>query len=254
MNFLNALLDNQVFNSVKEWANQPKPKNFNSTKLSNKKLFLSKENMDNVITTMYNNHVRSGFITPIEEYQRIIPKLMRKWAIKKNIDSFEMLGSGVEDYLNIIDFTNDAFIRDHYDMMILTSPLQNSLPDVNPRYPTVQVGLKDEYVNTIQRKNLTDLLASDYNSIDVWDRQSIYEWNPNFRLNNKFTKDKISRHVRNYADFGSARNFDGEIDGLRNTIETASRDNNHIRGYGIDYEKFMNSHTDDRYRNRYVRF
>jgi hypothetical protein len=250
MDFFKRLLNGEIFNSRKEWANQTRPKNFNSTSVSNKELFLTKENTHNVISSMYSIHTQHGFNSPVEDFQKNIPRMMRKWAVENNINSFEALGGDVNNFIEVLDFINRLFIKQNYELVTMATPLDNHIPDIKvTKYPGVQIGNINEYEHTIERKDLKDLMASDYNQIDVWRHQETNVWDGHYRNGNRIGIDQISRHKRNY-DRG---HFGGELDGLRTTIENASWENNHQRGYGGVYDEFVNATTSDRNRFRNIR-
>ena len=234
----------KLYNSRKDFINDSYIKNYN-TSITNKVIFLTQENINNVVASVYSIHTQYGLLYPIEYFSQNIPKLMRKWAIEKNINSFENLNTSVDNFLTTLDFINKLFIKDHLHMFIENSSYGNYLFEEKIKYAPVQVGSINEFDNTIQTKELSDLLASDYNSIDVWKNIEIDRWNNNYRDRNKIGMDKISRHVRDYDK--------REQDGMRATVKNSSRENNHQRGFGIAYEEFVNNVTNKYNRNENIR-
>lgn len=217
-------------------------------------LFLLPENMENITASLYSVHQKHGFGTPIEDFRNAVRDEMYRWAAKyKNkINNIDALGTNTRDYVLLLEYINRTFIKEAYDSVI------NSIPTrVGPHEANIagkyHVGTVDpdpmfRRGTGMEWKTQKELMAEDYRTIDVWANTATdvsTAFRTPYRDNNRIGADQISRHKRNY---------DTNPDGLRFTRENASWENNHMRGYDIDYQIYKHTHTGDADRNTYIRY
>lgn len=186
------------------------------------RLFQSDENLNTLTGSLYMKHREAGFNTPIAPFKEWVKKQMCIWINKHDLNDFEILG--VDNWLNLMDCVNQMFIRDYESQSTAGGGV------VPNKYIQLSSVDEDELLR-LDNKYYRDMLASDYNKVDVWATQNTYTWNSRNRLNNRINIDTISRHRRNYD-----RNLQ---DGFKYTYGESSLENNHTRGYGAVHEAFV---------------
>lgn len=190
----------------------------NSDKLSNKHLFLSDSNVSSVAKNIYLNHSRNGGKTLFCDLLKIIPPMMKEFAEKNNIDSIDTVNNAYSNFLEVLKFTNEAFIKYSADMFSYDGL-------VNPY--KITVGLSDG--NKREQKAPTDLLASDYDKLHLWREYNVYTTKDKFRYHNAIPIWQKSMHKRHVH----------QGDGYRSTSEDSSRE---APIYGYDMSQLTKSY------------
>jgi hypothetical protein len=217
--------------------------------ISYTELFLSKDNQKALISSLYSLHLKHGFDMPITYFYKWVPIKMNQWARIQNLDNFECLGSGIDDYVAALQHINRKFIRAHQGEAVLETSLHNEIVDIQMPANEIQLTTHkadwedDEFCS--ERKPLKSLLASDYGLIDVWTSMDVTSGNDRYRKKNRLNLDQISRHARPY-------DRENATEGLRATIDNSSYTNHHQRGFGLIYQEYINNMTDDKNRHFYL--
>jgi hypothetical protein len=211
-------------------------------------LFLDQDNIVAVINSAYSLHLKHNFDMPIEYFYKHVPPTMVNWTKKHNLDTFETLGSGINYYVEVLQYINRQFLRDYWDDFIAATPLRGDIPDVAMPFNEVQISKTDKYSDMdycIKRKPLKDLMVEDYGKIDVWTSFDVSAANKNYRRRNALNLDQISRHTRQYDRKNAT-------EGLRATVDNSSYTNHHLRGYGQAYQDYINNMTEDESRHLHL--
>ena len=235
----------KVFISRKERDNFPLPIGFNTVNINNKKLFLSKNNIIDMSRTVYSNRLRYAKYNISYDYIiSVLPKIMKKWADDNNIQNYNISGpQNYKDFIDLLNFTNTRFLKEHYDLFNGLNPLNNKTPDINLIDPFVITGNINEFDDTLSAIDIKDVYAQDYNSIDIWKNTSTYISNDKYARNNEIRKDQVRMHSRNY---------DEDPDGLRTTKDRSSLINTRTGNFNID--KYIETHTNDQQRYKNLRY
>lgn len=166
--------------------------------MSNTDWFLASDNVKHVATRCYNIfRNRGGAQCDMDNFVERVHTLMRVWAKKECIDEFESL---FNDFLMIKRMFNKKFMDAHLDLFQpIGKPGFNKIPDHNPHRAHSRILKHDLSVNgestssdnteydprDYHEKDHVDLLASDYQSLDVWKEQSTFATPRNYRFGNK---------------------------------------------------------------------
>lgn len=211
-----------LYLSVKD--NKNKPSNVETIRMDNHWLFLSKDNKEYLIENLYKLHKKFGGGTEKKVFERKVPKMMQKYADINRLDDIDSLND--INWLEILHFTNDQFIKLHYLKFKKNAPhsfkYTNSInqTEINLFKQKVESG---ENIRT--KKMPYEITAEDIKSIDVWEPIDNYRSNDNFREKNKVEVWQTAPHKRNY-DRGN--------DGLaHDSYEVASREVPQ-RGFNMD--------------------
>jgi len=208
--------------SVKDRKNQPTK--IETVRMDNHWLFLSKDNKKYLTESMYKMHKKFGGGLQKKDFIKKVPEMMEEYAKKNSLDDFESLHDN--DWLEILHFTNDKFIKGHYmkfkKMAKHSFDVQDSLnqSEINVFKEGIESG-----VNTRVVKRPDHLTAEDIKSIDVWEPIEHYTENSNFRRNNKFRVWQKAVHKRNY---------DRSNEGLQHGNDKVSSRVVPQRGYNMD--------------------
>lgn len=211
MSFKVLLVPRELYLSVKDRKNAPS--RVETIRMNNSMLFLSDANKKYVTNGMYSLHKKFGGGMEKIVFIEQIPKLMLDWSKKVPLDDMESLND--IDWMEILHFTNDKFMKKHYVHFKKTSP--HSFKVGNLGLPEINVFREDfetGEVNKIKKKG-DHLTAEDIKSMDVWEPIEHYRSNDNFRCNNK---------LRIWQKAVQKRNYDRSNEGLRHGhSKTASR-------------------------------
>lgn len=241
----------RLFISRKDRDDVPLPLGYNSKNINNAKLFLSQNNVQDMIKTAYSIRLRYNHTGPAyDKFASAVPALMKQWAKENNIQNYSISGPhGSKDFIDLLNFTNTRFLRDHYEFFTTVDTDRNpnipkhEQPDFNVVKPSIVVGNVNEFENSLASIDVRDIMAQDYNSLDVWRDVSTYVANDNYSRGNEIKKDQIRMHSRNY---------DRDVDGLRSTAERSSLVN--VRMPKYDMSRYVATHTDDQQRYKHIRF
>lgn len=195
--------------SIKDIANKPMLNPLDCK--SNAGIFLSDKNIHDMvqfITSLNDKKVQ----THIRELRKLIPVRMVDWVRKNNINDYEGL---YDDPLIMLRYLNEKFIKDNNDFYTAQHNSVNVLKTSS--------NVTDRCGNVVNKK-YNEMLASDYHTIDIQQRQDTYTDNNQFRNNNQIPMWQKSMNVRHY---------DRSNDGLQSAeMERASLDNQ-IHGYDM---------------------
>lgn len=211
MSFKTLLVPRELYLSVKDRKNAPSK--IETIRMDNHWLFLSDDNKRYVSNGMYSVHKKFGGGLDKPVFEEKAPKLMEEWSKKVSLDDMETLND--IDWMEILHFTNDKFMKTHYlhfkNMSVHSFKVgELEQPEINVFRSEFETG----ELNKIKKKG-DHLTAEDIKSMDVWQPIEQYRSNDNFRCKNKLRIWQKAVHKRNY---------DRSNDGLRHGHEkTASR-------------------------------
>jgi hypothetical protein len=202
-----------------------------------KDIFMGVSNQREVVKSIYNIHKFNGGILNYLYFKGIVPHLMYKWVSDFDVNHYQYNA-------DIIEYMNKEFIKQNpslYELKIKDDSLElRNAPyvqtdkkiklDANVYRNTASLGFVDDCGNVqIAEKRFNNLLACDYNLIDVWAPQTTEYTNANMRLGNKIPIWQKSMNIRHY---------ERDANGFR-----ASRNDSSlgvpIRGYGGDFNDMI---------------
>ena len=173
--------------SVKAEKNVTIPNNFDS--MTNKQLFMSPYNIKYITDFTAKNNFKP--LIPIQ-------KIMDKWADDNNINDYEY----VTDVLQTLGFINKSFVSAF-------------IPEDTFKTEAV---VTDEFGNNVIKK-YKDMMAADFHTLNLWEKNEIYRHNGNFRNNNKIPIWQKSMQTRHYdRDNGGLACADPDRASLDNQI------------------------------------
>jgi hypothetical protein len=179
--------------SVKDRKNQPSK--VETVRMDNHWLFLSKDNRKYLINAMFKIHKKFGGGLKQIAFTKSIPDMMERYAEKNHLDDFESLHDN--DWLEILHFTNDKFIKEHY---LKFKKMAKHTFEVEDSLGQAEVNVFQEHLagkNGIMKRP-DRLTAEDIKNLDVWEPIEHYTDNSKFRADNKFRVWQTSVHTRNY--------------------------------------------------------
>ena len=215
------LVPRELYLSVKDRKNAPSK--IETIRVDNHWLFLNTHNKKYVTSGMFAIHKKFGGGLKKDVFVEKVPKLMEAWAKKEHLDDVETLND--IDWLEILHFTNDKFMRLHYGKF---KKLAKHSFDVSNSLNQSEVNVFRQKFETGQSKKIKKkgdhLTAEDIKSIDVWEPIEHYRSNDNFRCKNK---------IRIWQKAVQKRNYDRSNEGLRHGHEKTSSRVVPQRGYDM---------------------
>lgn len=193
-------------------------------------IFMSAENIRKVVKEIFLLHQSNGGKLHYLYFRRILPNIMHKWIINKiNLTSSNM------DYITYI---NKLFIKNNDNLYRFKSnnfiDRENSIDtNVFRVDTTLGISIDDEIIPV--RKKGKELMASDYQLIDVWKPQSTEISTENFRNGNKIPVWQRSLNTRNYDRLGDGYASVNPDDASLNSI---------YLGYGSDFSNLIKKNQD----------
>lgn len=196
---------------------------------NNKDVFMYESNIINITKEIYILHRNNGGKLNYLYFKEIIPKKMFNWIKRIEVPHSD----------NYINYLNKNFIKAHYNLYEYKSVA--SEPDKNSKFTEYSVyrsnavfcdvDLDSDKTITTQKK-YNELLASDYNSIDVWKEQTTEMplWNSN--------------KIPFWQKTMNMRNYDRGNEGY-NDIEESSLENRLV-GYGNNDILYKNKLASDK--------
>lgn len=209
------LVPEDIIRSVKDEKNKPLVGIDYST-MSNSNMFLMRSNVAYICKHIYGLHRQYGGRLPEYLYVEAIPEMMRMWAIKENLDSFE----GGFNWVLTLDYINNKFVDDNLEYYAQEGVDTNVFRTIAP------VGTMNEYDGKkYQSKKYREMTAADYQTLDVYGPLKTYISNDGpYRNGNKFPVNQRSVNKRQ---------FSRENDGLRSENWARASLEVPIRGYDM---------------------
>jgi hypothetical protein len=161
-------------------------------------------------------------------FRSVVAQRMRSWI---NDYTGPLNSSG-----DVITYLNNLFVKSCYDLYEYKTNMQlGKHIDSNVYRSQLTIGICDIDDNVVTEvKKYKDLLASDYQNIDVWAPKEISVSSDNFRNKNRFPVNQKSMHVRHY---------DTSNEGYHAKPEHSSI-NNILNGYGSDMQNLIKKNED----------
>jgi hypothetical protein len=159
-------------------------------------------------------------------FKDLVPKLMHKWILVTPIPHKSVSG-------DVLEFLNKSFIKQHSNLYIFKNKdykITDGMPviDNNVYRSDTNLAYTDDFNNTfVAPKKYTELLASDYGRIDVWQKQTTEVTNANSRYKNQFPIWQTSMNIRNYdrGNEGLAASTEySSLDGISYSYGSAFKD------------------------------
>ena len=199
--------------SVKDEMNPPSI-NYMS-EMTNRDLFLSEKNVHYMTYYMIAANQRNDTgVNPVK-LAPLIPKLMKEWADKECLNSFEYC---YDDPVQLLIFINKKFITNNSKIY-----KPNGLNTINVYR---MKGTTTDKCGNDYRKPYNEMTAEDIRNIDVWKDEEIMRYDKEFRYGNKFPVWQYSASVRPY-ERGPG------IDGLASAYACRSSLNNQLGKYDM---------------------
>lgn len=225
---------------------------------------LSKKNRINVATTVEENHIIKLFTSLTNQivltkqiyklhrenggrlnyiyFKSILPNIINAWILKYSIAEL----SQHDIYsMDVVSYLNKQFIDNNYHLYEFKSEAVFTVkPDTNPYKLDAMIGYckdGDDRVN-IKPKKYTELLAQDYNQIDVWAEQSTSVSINDSRYNDEIPVWQSSMNIRNY---------DRDNEGYREGPERSSL-GNMLMGYGGAFDSLIKAAEDKYQKNNNI--
>lgn len=178
--------------SVKDQKNQPTK--LETVRMDNHLLFLSKDNKKYLIGAMFKMHKKFGGGLKKNKFVESVPTMMDEYSKENSLDDFESLHDN--DWLEILHFTNDRFIKKYY---IKFKEMARHSFNVEDSLGQSEINVFKEKVMARGSEQRPDrLTAEDIKNIDVWEPIEEYRDNNKFRKKNKFRVWQTSVHNRRY--------------------------------------------------------
>jgi len=189
-------------------------------------IFMSEENIRKVVKEVFLLHQSNGGKLHYLYFRRILPKIMYKWINDRKIPT--------SNNMDIIIYLNKLFVKTHDNLYVFKTNncIDNEQPLIDTNVYRVDTTLSittDNELSSIRKKG-KDLLASDYQLIDVWKNQTTEISSASSRTGNKIPVWQLSMNTRNYDRSGEGY---AAIDS-----DNASWDN-HSRGYGSAFSDLV---------------
>ncbi len=190
---------------------------------SNYDQFMSIANQLHLSAKIYNLHKYNHGGRAYLYFREEVPKRMHTWAIKHDINNFELLR---ESEFDLLRFVNREFVRDSADMYSQNRNSYQGAPDSNVFRSTVNIGYTvDNDGNVVgKRKKLSELLAHDAGCLDVWQPIQVSVSKKNYRYGNEVQPWIKSMHARHY---------DRSNEGFAVGDAARSSPATHVRGYDM---------------------
>lgn len=188
-------------------------------------VFMTTTNQLNITKQIYMLHKKSGGILDYLYFRSIIPTLMDRWITKTYIpeNSYNM---------DTIDYLNKRFVKQHPQLYTFKTcdPIEHVV-DNNVYKTRLNLGeCDDEFKTRVVSKSHGELLAHDYDSIDVWAEQSTEYTNNDMRYRNTVPLWQKSMNTRHY---------DKDNQGYRSSKDHSSL-HTIVSGYGGAFTDLQN--------------
>lgn len=155
----------------------------NLIKIDNLTVFMSAPNRVYLTKQIYNLHKANNGLKCYLHFKEVVPDKMKEWLYDKKYLTFKVLNS-----MDIIEFMNKQFIKDHENLYI------GELMESNV-YRSKLTILHDDMVMV---KKPDELLAEDIRNIDVWAPQTTEAASASFRYKNTIPFWQKSMNTRHY--------------------------------------------------------
>lgn len=173
-------------------------------------IFTSTLNQIVLTKSIYQLHKKNGGVLQYTHFRTTLPEKIKEWAVKFDVDDSE------------IYYYNKKFIKDHMSLYTFKT--------IDANVYRLNMPLSNEKNNVLvtETKKYGEMLAQDYNSIDVWEEVSTEVANIDSRYNNAIPVWQKSMNTRNYS-----RENEGFSSNERSSL------GNIIGGYGSDFSNFV---------------
>ncbi len=179
-------------------------------------VFLSESNRQLLTRSLYSIQRQNGGSSTLPQLRMVVKELASDFAKKNNLYRYETVdveATGIVDWVEVLRAVNGDFIRHCYRYMRWNAFV--------PFREWIETGPADDR----RQKRMTDLMADDIPTLDLWRVQETQRSNQMFRYNNKIPIWQTAMHTRNY---------DTDNEGLRN--DTADRASLEAPIYGYDMQ------------------
>lgn len=189
--------------SKKGTANKPTAVQFDQVNITD--VFLSESNKLLLVSNMQRYALSQGITKQFETFASLIDRFQLEFLSRHDIASYKMAeyAVGLDNWVEVLKVANGQFIKFFSDKL----PANTFLPSRAGTYVKTNTG-------TVW-KQYTDLLASDYGSINVDGNYTVPVMNVNSRGSNAIPTYRTALHTRHY---------DRDNDGLADT-NVSSREN-----------------------------
>ena len=212
--------------STKEKLNKPTVIYDKSTE----DIFISEENIRKISKEVFLLHQYNGGKLHYLYFRRILPNIMFQWINNRR--------NPISNNMDIITYLNKLFIIKHDNLYVYkTNSLINDQPliDSNVYRVNTTLGMTiDDNIVPIRKKG-KELLASDYQLIDVWKEQTTEVSSASSRNGNKIPVWQRSMNIRNYDRSGEGY---AAIDSNEASLDNISR------GYGSVFTDLIKKNQD----------
>ncbi len=192
MAFRVLFVPRELYLSVKDRKNAPSK--VETIRMDNHWLFLSRDNKKFVSKNLYKLHRKFGGGLEERVFEKEVPLLMDKWSEVTPLDDMESLND--VDWMEILHFTNDKFIKNHY--LRFKKMAKHSFAVADSLGQSEIDVFKEKIKTGKELKKPDHLTAGDIKNIDVWEPLETYVDDKKFRRNNKFRVWQKAVHKRNY--------------------------------------------------------
>jgi hypothetical protein len=207
-------------------------KSFNLSVKSNYIYFMEISNQIYLTKKIYLLHKSNHGLMDYLYFKDVVPKIMKDWAIKNNINNIKSL----KESYNELYYINKLFINSNGYLYNINSGLNNlrHLPNINVYRSKITLGYSVEDNGEIasETKLYKDMLASDIVNIDVWEKQTDEVSYDNFRYKNQipiWQKTMQNRH------------YDRDNEGYQTDDPERASLNNQVHGYNMDAIKKLSN-------------
>jgi hypothetical protein len=193
-------------------------------------IFMSEENIRKISKEVFLLHQSNGGKLHYLYFRRILPNIMFNWINNRR--------NPISNNMDIITYLNKLFITKHDNLYTYkTNSLINDQPLIDSNVYRVDTTLGmtiDDNIVPIRKKG-KELLASDYQLIDVWKEQTTEVSSASSRNGNKIPVWQRSMNIRNYDRSGEGY---AAIDSNEASLD------NHSRGYGSAFTDLIKKNQD----------
>jgi hypothetical protein len=198
-------------------------------------IFMSEENIRKIIKEVFLLHQSNGGKLNYLYFRRILPNIMYKWVNCNKIPN--------SPNMDIIQYLNKLFIKRHDNLYTFKTDnfVNNYQPLIDTNVyrvgTTLGITTEDDQIMSIRKKG-KELMASDYQLIDVWKTQTTEVSSASSRTGNKIPVWQRSMNTRNYDRSG---------EGYANIDSNEARWDNQSRSYGSAFSDLVKK-TQDLYK------
>lgn len=195
-------------------------------------IFMSEENIRKVIKEVFLLHQSNGGKLHYLYFRRILPNIMYKWVNCNKIPT--------SLNIDIIEYLNKLFIKRHDNLYTFktNSRVDDEQPLIDTNVyrvgTTLGITTEDDQIMSVRKKG-KELMASDYQLIDVWKEQTTEISSASSRNGNKIPVWQRSMNTRNYDRSG---------EGYASIDSSEASWDNHSRGYGSAFSDLVKKNQD----------